>query len=1451
MVTAINGATIVGGTVIDSNGNELTTGGSGSTTTFTDTLGNTALSVDVVSASETTYSYTAPSGGTAKYTVNYTNYTVATDFGVSGVAEYAPTANELVTSIDLPDGTAYQFTYEKTPGTCTPLEDTYKTNCVTARIASVSLPTGGTITYTYTGGTNGIEPDGTTSGFNRTLNPGGEWQYSRGVSDNVTYVYDPNLNSANVTFSGNYEIYRQVYNSSSSLLLTKTTCYNLNYTNCNSATVGTPITQIDAYTQPAGGGTRLSQTTFTANGLLTDDKEYNYGALTGQAPGTTNLIRETAISYGSYNGSGCTALGNSISNKPCQVIVYDWSSGKAVTIASTSYTYDQGSVTSTSGTPQHISISGSRGNLTTLAMSTGSTTLSKTFSYYDTGNINVATDVNSAQTTFVYGSGSCGNSFATTVDEPLSLTRSITWNCTGGVLTQLTDENGNTETTNYTDPDFWRPASTIDLAGIQTNIAYYTNPTAVETAMQGLNGGNSAWDFRTTVDGFGRPDFSQQLQAPGGTTYDTWETDYNNLGQPNVSRMPYSAAASPSSDNTSAPGVTTTYDALGRVLTATDADKGEISYSYTAGPTAMDVLQTTSGGQTFEKQFEYDGLGRLTSVCEINLSGNLPNTGTCGQNTTQKGYWTKYTYDALGHLLTVTQNAQATSGQQTRAFTYDLLGRMLTESNPETSNTGQNGTTTYVYDTYGGTCALNPFPGTAGDLVLVAQPSGWTCYLYDQLHRVTDVGTSVPGAVNPCRRFRYDNSAGYAGSTKPTGLANMLGRLAEAATDTCISTSSDTLLTDEWFSYGPRGPVQWEWELTPNSGGYYKMGMAVNDNFAPWNVSLSNSSGTALFPTMLYSLNSEGRLYSVTASPEPNPVTSVTYSTSSTTNPLGALTNVTFGSGDSDAFTYDPNTGRMKTYTYSVDGATDSGALTWNPNGTLTQLAITDNISGTSDSQTCNYLYDDLSRVSQASCTPAPVWGQSFSYDAFGNVTKNTLSGENGLTFAPTYNTANQFSSIPGVTVSYGPDGRLLTDNLNSYTWDVYGDMSTVSTGSATITSTYDALGRMVENNAGGIYNQFIYYGQSETKLAKCNGQTLVKAFVTLPGGATAVYNSSGLAYFRHSDWIGSSRLTSTATSPTSMAFSAAYAPFGEQYQNAGTADASFTGQDQDTASSLYDFIARRQSPSQGRWLSPDPAGLAAVDPTNPQTWNRYAYVTNNPLANVDPSGLLCPGCGVNLPGNRQVGPGYLYGPGTGYDEFDFMALVVDVSQFDPGPTGEDWVPVGAGDTDLPAGSLYNTETDEIWSPGGFLTLLDFSGTAVSANNGPLDPTCGITVKCRGIQTDNLGKIGMQHCDAQVTDSSGAVWSLSGGPQANYMSITALNAWATSPPTEPFTGTTVYQGNSCSAAGCMIQSTQAWNQDIVKPAYSPVFGPNSNTWLKGTAASCGVSLSINAWGSIW
>jgi len=111
--------------------------------------------------------------------------------------------------------------------------------------------------------------------------------------------------------------------------------------------------------------------------------------------------------------------------------------------------------------------------------------------------------------------------------------------------------------------------------------------------------------------------------------------------------------------------------------------------------------------------------------------------------------------------------------------------------------------------------------------------------------------------------------------------------------------------------------------------------------------------------------------------------------------------------------------------------------------------------------------------------------------------------------------------------------------------------------------------------------------------------------------------------HYRYSDWLGSSRFSST-TSRTKFSDDA-YAPYGENYAESGTVDPSFTGNDQDTVSGTYDFLFREYNANQGRWISPDPAGLGAVDPTNPQSWNRYAYVANTPLSAVDPLGLCDP----------------------------------------------------------------------------------------------------------------------------------------------------------------------------------------------------------------------------------
>ncbi len=53
-------------------------------------------------------------------------------------------------------------------------------------------------------------------------------------------------------------------------------------------------------------------------------------------------------------------------------------------------------------------------------------------------------------------------------------------------------------------------------------------------------------------------------------------------------------------------------------------------------------------------------------------------------------------------------------------------------------------------------------------------------------------------------------------------------------------------------------------------------------------------------------------------------------------------------------------------------------------------------------------------------------------------------------------------------------------------------------------------------------------------------------------------------------------------------------------------------------AGDLYDYIARRYDPVLGRFIQPD---TIVPDPGDPQSLNRYAYVLNNPIRFIDPSG--------------------------------------------------------------------------------------------------------------------------------------------------------------------------------------------------------------------------------------
>jgi RHS repeat-associated protein len=68
-----------------------------------------------------------------------------------------------------------------------------------------------------------------------------------------------------------------------------------------------------------------------------------------------------------------------------------------------------------------------------------------------------------------------------------------------------------------------------------------------------------------------------------------------------------------------------------------------------------------------------------------------------------------------------------------------------------------------------------------------------------------------------------------------------------------------------------------------------------------------------------------------------------------------------------------------------------------------------------------------------------------------------------------------------------------------------------------------------------------------------------------------------------------------------------------------GTNTRKFTGHERDAETGLDYMMARYYSAPLGRFLAVDPGD--DTDPKDPQSWNKYTYVRNNPLKTIDPTG--------------------------------------------------------------------------------------------------------------------------------------------------------------------------------------------------------------------------------------
>jgi RHS repeat-associated protein len=167
----------------------------------------------------------------------------------------------------------------------------------------------------------------------------------------------------------------------------------------------------------------------------------------------------------------------------------------------------------------------------------------------------------------------------------------------------------------------------------------------------------------------------------------------------------------------------------------------------------------------------------------------------------------------------------------------------------------------------------------------------------------------------------------------------------------------------------------------------------------------------------------------------------------------------------------------------------------------------------------------------------------------------------------------------------------------------------------------YDGDGNRVKTVVGSTTTAFV-----GNILEWTGSTTTMKKYYYSNGQRVAMRQGSSTLYYLLTDHLGSTAITAT-TSGSKLA-ELRYYPWGGVRYTYGTTptDYRFTGQQEVASIGLYFFKARFYDASLGRFISPD---TIIPNPSDPVSYDRFAYVRNNPMRYTDPTGhwYYDPGC--------------------------------------------------------------------------------------------------------------------------------------------------------------------------------------------------------------------------------
>ncbi|HMM81493.1 MAG TPA: RHS repeat-associated core domain-containing protein [Pyrinomonadaceae bacterium] len=884
------------------------------------------------------------------------------------------------------------------------------------------------------------------------------------------------------------------------------------------------------------------------------------------------------------------------------------------------------------------------------ASSTPKSRVEMTYDYTDYASSNTVAGNPTQTKSWDSFKGGSSQSYSDPLTSTNSITTSATYNSYGMPLT-ATDANGNvTQITygnvagpggNVTDLYPTQTVAAYGTAVARTSVAVYDFYTGLVTTATDADNGVSTV---TTYDDLGRP---TKVAAASGTALESWtQTEYHDadrfvvvksdletkgdgrkvatqfydqLGRVRLAKTLEDAAAQSATNETDGIKVQTRYKSVSgytyqltsnpyRASTSSGAS-GEDTMGWTrskAWATGHESQVETFAGATLPQPFLTSGyntsstgvvdtvtdvnaatvtdqagklrrsitnaLGQLVRVDEPNSSSQLGSVSSPNQDTS-------YAYDTLNNLTGVTQ------GSQSRSFSYSSLSRLISATNPE------SGTIGYVYDSNGNLTSKTDARSIT------------TTYTYDYLNRITDRDYSDS---TPDVDYTY-------GTTAPK-----IGKLTKV---------DSTVSTTEYTSFDILGRVTGSKQTTDGT-----------DYTTSYTYKLNGSLDEETYPSgrvVKNVLDNNGDLSMVQSKKDGNHGF-FNYAKNFTYNAAGAVTSMQLGNGRWESTTFNSRLQPTQIALGVTPQATDLLKLdysygTTDNNGNVMSQTITVPTVGTNTGFTAvqTYNYDSLNRLQDATENVTPTggsasqsWKQSFTFDRYGNRNFDEANTTMPSSFS------NPAVSDPTISAS--------TNRITSSGW-TYDSSGNTTADAGGQTFVYDAENKMVSaSNGSGTLGEYSYDGDGKRvkKVVPGSGEVTVFVYDT-SGKLVAEYstivastNDAKVNYLT-SDHLGSPRINTDQNGVVISRHD--YLPFGEEIDGTGgrttglgygtdSVRKQFTGYERDNESSLDFAEARMYNFQHGRFTSPDDF-FKGADHSQPQSWNLYVYVTNNPLSLTDPTG--------------------------------------------------------------------------------------------------------------------------------------------------------------------------------------------------------------------------------------